>query len=132
MITRVRDNMRALCACRARSGRGPDENQGGAMSQDAARHGDDVELLAERVEPGSRADSAQGQRCIRCVQRLGSTGRYYCSVAVRSIFDGDPPCPHGPYCSKCKRKLDAMTLSTCACRAMIQEWPEQGKVGMCA
>mmetsp|Transcript_56543 Transcript_56543/g.151164 ORF Transcript_56543/g.151164 Transcript_56543/m.151164 type:complete len:103 (-) Transcript_56543:2-310(-) len=100
MAEAVRVQLRALCTCRARR----------VVEQDTP----DVELLGEE---------GRETRCVRCDGR--DRARFFCDVAIRSIYDRDPPCPHGPFCSRCRRCLELMTLSTCVCRGLITAWPDK-------
>mmetsp|Transcript_53458 Transcript_53458/g.153386 ORF Transcript_53458/g.153386 Transcript_53458/m.153386 type:complete len:137 (-) Transcript_53458:67-477(-) len=132
----LRGQLRQLCACRARRGdtQGPDgvgapgaaAGGGSAVSEDV-----DVELLAgvtstsaRPLQHGGAAAAGQSNRCIRC--RKARAGKHFCQVAVRSIYDvssgSSVSCRHGPYCGQCQKKLVSLTLSSCACRAMIQSW----------
>mmetsp|Transcript_56602 Transcript_56602/g.123810 ORF Transcript_56602/g.123810 Transcript_56602/m.123810 type:complete len:122 (+) Transcript_56602:136-501(+) len=117
----LRGQLRQMCACRARRPNGgvPGGSGPGGRPEDV-----DVELLAGTDNSPTQESSggSPGGRCIRC--RRNRVGKYFCQVAVKSIYDGgrSDPCPHGPYCAVCQKKLGHMTLSSCACRAMIQSW----------
>eukprot|EP00928_Gymnodinium_smaydae_P073126 TRINITY_DN56365_c0_g1_i1.p2 TRINITY_DN56365_c0_g1~~TRINITY_DN56365_c0_g1_i1.p2 ORF type:complete len:167 (-),score=19.43 TRINITY_DN56365_c0_g1_i1:100-600(-) len=79
----------------------------------------------------ARAAQGDGQKCVMCRRGVprgacaADTTRSYCKVAVPSIFDGlggQPRCLHGPFCGRCRRRMEVLTLSTCVCRAVVQSW----------
>lgn len=73
---------------------------------------------ADAATAASRSATAEDS-CTRC-RRRGATR--FCQVALRSVFDGDPPCRHGPFCHRCQESLANTVLATCTCRALISSW----------
>mmetsp|Transcript_6158 Transcript_6158/g.17213 ORF Transcript_6158/g.17213 Transcript_6158/m.17213 type:complete len:146 (-) Transcript_6158:181-618(-) len=102
MIETLRLQFRALYACGSRH---------------VAEHGESSDEELFREAPAS------GTRCLRCLTGR-EKARFFCHVAVRSIYDRDPLCLHGPFCSRCRRSLERMTLATCVCRGLISTWPD--------
>mmetsp|Transcript_50730 Transcript_50730/g.120598 ORF Transcript_50730/g.120598 Transcript_50730/m.120598 type:complete len:140 (-) Transcript_50730:154-573(-) len=127
----LRAQIRALCACRAR--RAVTEHKasgefltGGACEASALEAAIGDAERKEAVMPlrqKSPAGGGERSRCVRCGRWDSSPS--FCEVAVRSIYDGAPPCRHGPFCSRCRGRLRSMTLSTCVCRAIISTWPDR-------
>mmetsp|Transcript_81169 Transcript_81169/g.225914 ORF Transcript_81169/g.225914 Transcript_81169/m.225914 type:complete len:160 (+) Transcript_81169:164-643(+) len=137
----LRAHLGQLCACRARRAvDGGDVEQPG---DSGASQSSDVELLAGTgslrppgscsgnlaasggSQDGRRSQSGGGLRCVNCRRNAGKGPTSFCSVAVRSIFDGaggEPLCKHGPFCLRCRSRMDGLTLSTCVCRAVIASW----------
>lgn len=74
---------------------------------------------ATRPKAPALEDSSSQFRCTRC-RRNGA--KLFCDVAIRSIFDVDPRCRHGPFCNRCKGLLVDAVLATCTCRALISSW----------
>jgi len=91
----------------------------GALFPGGSGAGSAVEAGLIEPKPSLCEDSFTQSHCIRC-QRHGA--RLFCEVALRSIFDADPPCRHGPFCRCCQGSLTKTVIATCVCRALIAYW----------
>eukprot|EP00931_Biecheleriopsis_adriatica_P119091 TRINITY_DN94362_c0_g1_i1.p1 TRINITY_DN94362_c0_g1~~TRINITY_DN94362_c0_g1_i1.p1 ORF type:complete len:312 (+),score=62.69 TRINITY_DN94362_c0_g1_i1:44-979(+) len=74
----------------------------------------------------ARIVAADGvQTCLQCSRAISAkqSGELrYAVVVCRPIFD--PGCRHGPFCSKCHRRLCQQVLPCCICRGLIDSWRE--------
>lgn len=72
----------------------------------------------------SRLVASDGRLCIQCrtPQQTGSPLEF-AVVACRPVIGGRD-CPHGPFCSRCRRGVGAQVLPSCVCRGLIDTWRE--------
>mmetsp|Transcript_46249 Transcript_46249/g.84688 ORF Transcript_46249/g.84688 Transcript_46249/m.84688 type:complete len:136 (+) Transcript_46249:228-635(+) len=121
----LRAQFRALCSCRARRTSQEKANSDFITARACEASALEAAIGAESYEAATsmplRQKPLDKVRCVRCGRMESKPS--YCEVVVRSIYDGVPPCQHGPYCSRCQKRLRGMTLPTCVCRAMISTWP---------